>query len=265
MIRVAVAGAGGRTGRCVVGQALRDDRFEVVAALTAASDPRRGSTLSVDNTQVELEAELRVKTDVLIDFTMPEGTIAWLERCVDLRLPMVIGVTGYEQAQRDRIQTAARTIPIVMASNFSVGINLLLELVGRVAQALGPDYDVEIVEAHHRHKLDAPSGTALSLVEAVQSAKKAQGRTGNVVFGRHGRVGARSPGEIGVHAVRMGELVGWHEVHFSGPGETLTLRHAAYSRDAFAAGALRAAAWVLGKPPGLYGMRDVGSDARSIM
>jgi 4-hydroxy-tetrahydrodipicolinate reductase len=212
---------------------------------------------------VDLVAELRMDADVLIDFTLPEGTMAWLDRCIDHRLPMVIGVTGYEEEQLERIRTAAKSIPIVMASNFSIGINLLVELIGRAAAALGPDYDVEIIEAHHCHKVDAPSGTALSLVQAVQSVKEAQGPLGNVVFGRHGRVGARSKGEIGVHAVRMGELVGWHEVHFSGPGETLTLRHAAHSRDAFAAGALRAAAWVLGKAPGLYGMRDVGSGPRS--
>lgn len=265
MIRVAVAGAGGRTGLCVVRQALRDDRFEMVAALTAASDPRCGSTVSVENTQVELVADLRAEADVLIDFTLPEGTMAWLDRCVDRGLPMVIGVTGHDEEQLERIRTAAGTIPIVIASNFSIGINLLLELVGRAAAALGPDYDVEIVEAHHHHKVDAPSGTALSLVEAVQRAKEAQGRPGNPVFGRHGRVGARPPGEIGVHAVRMGELVGSHEIHFSGPGETVTLRHTAHSRDAFATGALRAAAWVLGRPPGLYAMRDVGSDARSTM
>ena len=159
---------------------------------------------------------------------------------------------------------------IVKAANFSIGMQALLNVVGRVAVELGEEYDVEIVETHHRHKIDAPSGTALTIVAEIQKAlnpSRERERADPVasplvggaglVFGRQGTVGERPKGQIGVHAVRMGDIVGQHEIHFSGPGETITIRHTAQSRETFAAGALRAAAWVIGKPPGLYSMRDV--------
>ena len=167
---------------------------------------------------------------------------------------MVIGTTGHDAAQLERIEKAAHHVPILHASNFSLGVNVLLDLVARASAALGPAYDVEIVEAHHRNKADAPSGTALSLVKAVQSGSA--GRT-QVVSGRQGQTGIRPAEQIGVHAVRMGEVVGDHQVFFAGPGEVVSLHHSASSRDTFAAGALRAAAWIVGKTPGRYTMAQV--------
>ena len=255
MIRLAIAGATGRTGERVLRMALADDRFEVAAALAAAGCDAIGTTVRVGDGEVVIGDALDASCDVLIDFTVAAGTMAWLEVCLACGMPMVTGVTGHDDEQRERLQAAARTIPIVAASNFSIGIHLLIEAVKRLAVELGEAYDVEIVETHHRHKVDAPSGTALSLADAVANAT-GRGRE-HVVFGRQGAIGERPAGQIGVHAVRMGEAVGRHEVHFSGPGETVSVSHEAHSRGTFAAGALHAAAWAVGKAPGLYSMRDV--------
>lgn len=242
MIRLAVAGAKGRMGRCVTDLASRDPRFEVAAAIDL------GASTSLP------------ACDVLIDFTNAEGTMEWLPACATRLVPMVIGATGHDQSQHARIVDAARIIPIVRAANFSIGIQVILNALGRIATELGDDYDVEIVETHHRHKIDAPSGTALNLLEQVHQSRDRKGAD-DVVFGRHGKTGERPKRQIGVHAIRMGEVVGQHEIHFSGPGETITIRHTAHSRETFAAGALRAAAWIVGKPPGLYSMRNVlGTD-----
>jgi len=240
MIRLAVAGAMGRMGRCVVELASSDARFEVVAKL------ERGD-------RVELP-----KCDVLVDFTDAGGTGKWLEICRERRVAMVIGATGHNEALERRIIEAATVIPIVQAANFSVGVNTILRWVGKLAADLGTGYDIEIVETHHRNKLDAPSGTALSLADALRKPSRDRVEAGSgLVFGRQGKTGVRPVGEIGIHAVRMGEVVGQHEVHFSGPGETITIKHVAESRTMFAVGALRAAEWVSGRPPKLYGMRDV--------
>ena len=265
MIRLAVAGAMGRMGRCVIDLASRDPRFEVAAAID----------LGTPQTLPECA--------VLIDFTNAGGSMQWLPMCQARRIPMVIGATGHDDQQLTRITQAAGAIPIVKAANFSLGIQVLLNLVGKIATELGDEYDVEIVETHHRHKIDAPSGTALTIVEHINRAfgaprsedlgrpsEQNRDRKGagehvasplvggaTVAFGRHGKVGERPKGQIGVHSIRMGVVVGQHEIHFSGPGETVTIRHTAHSRETFAAGALRAAAWIIGKPPGLYSMRNV--------
>ncbi len=258
MIRLAVAGANGRMGRCVLELAGCDERFEIAAALTSGEPALVGSTLPIGDGHVSVTDQLDVECDVLIDFTLPSGTMAWLEICERRRLPMVIGATGHGEEQLSRIAQTANTIPIVRAANFSLGIQAILGLIGPLAQELGNSYDVEIVEAHHRDKIDAPSGTALALVEAIASVRKRSPKEG-VVFGRHGQVGPRPPGQIGVHAVRMGDLVSQHEVHLAGPGETITIRHTVHSRTPYAAGALRAASWIVSKRPGLYTMRDVMS------
>ena len=255
MIRLAIAGATGRTGECVLRMALADDRFEVVAALGAGGCATIGTTLCVGDDEVEIAETLDVPCDVLIDFTVAAGTMAWLDVCLAKGMPLVTGVTGHDEGQLADIHAASRRIPILAASNFSIGIHAIAVTLKQLAAQLGDDYDVEIVETHHRHKVDSPSGTALHLADTIADAT---GRTrDHVVFGRHGVVGERPHGQIGVHAVRMGELVGRHEVHLSGPGETVTIRHEAHSRDTFAAGALRAAAWLVGRPAGLYSMRDV--------
>ena len=256
MIRLAIAGATGRTGRSVLELAARSERFAVTAALTVTGDPACGSLLRAADIEIPVVDKLDGPCDVLIDFTVADGTMAWLEVCTDRKIPMVTGVTGHSEQQLARIQEAARVIPIVKASNFSVGINVLLNLVGSLAKELGDDYDIEIAEAHHRHKVDAPSGTALTFLDELLSAV-GRSRADHAVFGRHGRTGERPVGQIGVHALRMGEMVGRHELHLSGPGETITVQHTAHSRDTFAAGALRAAAWITSRQPGLYTMREV--------
>lgn len=261
MFRLTVAGAAGRMGRCVLELAARDPRFEVAAA-------------------IDRSAQRTLPTcDVVIDFTDSAGTMQWLEACEARRIPMVIGATGHDEAQLSRIAQVARSIPIIKVANFSVGMQVVLNILGRIANELGNEYDVEIVETHHRYKTDAPSGTAKAMVEQIVAARSVRTRSARdgpgedplagargsdsppIVFGRCGKLGERPEGEIGVHAVRMGDVVGQHEIHFSGPGETITIRHTAHSRETFAAGALRAAAWIIGKPPGLYSMRNVlGTD-----
>jgi len=256
MIRLGVIGATGRTGRCVVEMAMHDDRFELVAALTKPGCQTIGSTLRVGDRSIVVAERLGVEVDVLIDFAVAAGTMAWLEVCHKRGIPMVTGATGHDEQQLARIEEVARSIPVLKASNFSLGIQALLGIVGPLAKALGESYDIELVESHHKRKVDAPSGTALTLVEEIARAT-GRSKDEDVVFGRHGHTGERPPGQVGVHAVRMGDGIGWHEVHFAGPGETVTVRHNVHSRDTFAAGALKAAAWIVGKPPGLYTMRDV--------
>jgi 4-hydroxy-tetrahydrodipicolinate reductase len=245
-------------GRRVLELACRDDRFEVAAALTKPGCSTSGTTLRAGDRIVVITETLDAPCDVLIDFTVADATMAWLEVCAHRRIPMVIGATGHDDRQLARIREAARIIPILKATNFSLGIQAILNIVGRLAKELGESYDIEVVEAHHRHKVDAPSGTALTLIDEIAAAT-GRTREENVVFGRHGHTGERPAGQIGVHAIRMGEFIGWHEVHFSGPGETITIRHTPHSRDTFAAGALRAAAWIAGRKPGLYSMTDTMS------
>ena len=194
--------------------------------------------------------------DVLIDFTRPEGTLAALSHCVAAGTAMVIGTTGFTAEQRAQIDAAATRIPICIAANFSVGVNLSLRLLELAAKALGPGYDVEIVEAHHRHKVDAPSGTALAMGRAV-AAGLGTTLERAAVYAREGHTGPRPDGAIGFATVRGGDVVGEHSVLFLGDGERLEIRHVATSRSNFAQGAVRAAAWLSGRAAGLYDMRDV--------
>ena len=256
MIQLAVAGATGRMGRCVLQLASQDESFDITAALTLPEDPLCGSTMRVGEGEVTVVDKLGTSCDVLIDFTVASGTMGWLDLCERFEIPMVIGATGHDEQQTARIDEAARLIPIVKAVNFSVGVGVLLGLAGRLAKELGDDYDIELLEAHHRGKVDAPSGTALAILDEILRAT-GRDRDKHVVFGRQGQTGERPKGQIGVHALRMGDLVGRHEMHFAGPGETLTIQHSVQTRETFAAGALRAASWIVGRAPGLYSMRDV--------
>jgi 4-hydroxy-tetrahydrodipicolinate reductase len=241
-------------GHCVLELAACDDRFDVVAAITKSGCPMVGKRLSVGSKDLLITTTLEDECDVLIDFSIAEATSQWLEICKGRAVPMVIGSTGHTDAQLTEIKLAASECPILKASNFSVGIQAVLGLLGRVKAELGDAYDVEIVESHHRHKVDAPSGTALAMLDELGVGATVPIE---VVFGRAGNVGPRPAGQIGVHSVRLGEVVGQHEIHFSGPGETVTIRHTAHSREAFAAGALRAAQWIVGRPAGLFSMADV--------
>ncbi len=194
--------------------------------------------------------------DVVVDFTQPEATVKHLDQYSRARTPVVIGTTGFSPEQRHRIAEAAARLPIVLSANMSLGVNLLAELVAQAARALPPEYDAELVELHHRLKKDSPSGTAILLGEALA---KARGTTleAAAVHGRSGLVGERPTGEIGLHAVRGGDVVGDHTVYFLGPGERIELSHRASTRATFAQGALVAARWLVGRQPGLYSMKDV--------
>lgn len=263
-IRLAIAGISGRMGTTVAELAGRDPRFAIAAALTQPGDPKIGEKLRFAETDIVIATKLPTPPkdatpyrpcDVLIDFTTPDGTMHWLQACERLQIPMVIGTTGHSEAQVARIKQSAHLIPIVKAANFSLGVAALIAAAARLAAELGEGYDIEIVETHHRHKADAPSGTAMAFYDAIRAAR---GQTPtSPVFGRHGRPGERKQEEIGIHAVRMGEYAGRHEIHFSSGGETISLVHTAHSREAFAAGALRAAAWIRSKPAGWFGLADI--------
>jgi len=261
-VRVAVAGAGGRMGRALLEAATSSEGVTLAAALDMASSPfdgrdagelvaaARGVRIGSD-----VAAALRV-SDVLIDFTRPQGTAAHLAACRAARRAMVIGTTGLDAGQLDEVRAAASDIAIVMAPNMSIGVNVALKLVETAARALGPEYDVEVFEIHHNRKVDAPSGTALKLGEV---AARARGTTleKDAVHGRHGVTGERRPGAIGFSVARAGDVVGDHTVFFAGPGERIEVTHRSSSRATYAQGAMRAARFLQGKPPGLYDMQDV--------
>jgi 4-hydroxy-tetrahydrodipicolinate reductase len=206
-----------------------------------------------------LEAALdraRPGAQVVIDFTTPAASVNHAKVCAERGTPLVVGTTGFSAAAKAEVAGAAQRIPVLMAPNMSVGVNLLFKLVSQAARALGPSYDVEIVEAHHRNKADAPSGTALRLAEVAADALGLDPQI-SAVYERHGQVGARKAGTIGVQALRGGDVVGEHTVLFLTEGERIELIHRASSRDTFAAGAVRAARFLVGKPAGLYDMQDV--------
>jgi 4-hydroxy-tetrahydrodipicolinate reductase len=253
-LKVAIAGAGGRMGRTLIDAVLADRELALAVALDAPGSPALGQVLGGVTVGAELDA--LGAADLLIDFTRPEGTLAHLEACLQRRKGMVIGTTGFSEPQKARIAEGARRIPIVQSPNFAVGVNVVFRLAQTAAAALGDAYDVEIVEAHHRHKVDAPSGTALRLGELVAAAL---GRDlGKVAtHGRSGDTGERPAKAIGFHAIRGGDIVGEHTVIFAGPGERVEIAVRSQSRMTYAAGALRAARWLAGRGPGLYDMFDV--------
>lgn len=260
-ITIAVNGAAGRMGRRLVALAQETQGLKVVAALEASGN----SALGADAGELAGIGPLGVKlTDklpaafpaaVLIDFSLPEGVAARVAECRDAGVAMVIGTTGLEKKTEELIAAAARKIAIVKAPNMSVGINVLLKTAAELAKVLGPAYDIEIVESHHRFKKDAPSGTALGLARAMAAAT-GRDLAKDACYGRAGAC-PRKEGEIGIHAVRGGDIVGEHTVYFAALGERIELKHIASTRDTFVRGALRAAQWVAGRPAGLYSMQDV--------
>jgi 4-hydroxy-tetrahydrodipicolinate reductase len=260
MTQIAVAGAAGRMGSRIVALGNTDERFDVVAAMETTGHPKigedAGEVARIGHIGLPIQDRTETVFDVLIDFSLPAGTMHWLDYCLVKKRAIVIGATGHSDKELATIEEAAKTIPVLKASNMSVGINLLFKLAGQVAQALGEDYDIEIVEAHHRFKSDAPSGTAVTLRDEIL---KATGRDAekNVIYGRQGNSGQRPARQIGMHALRLGDTVGEHEIHYGCLGETVVLKHSAHTRDTFANGALTAAAWLHGKPAGRYDMHDV--------
>jgi len=246
-------------GRRLSALAIDSGQFDVVAAMETAGHEAIGRDVGelagAGHFGVPVAEALADKPDVLIDFSLPDGTVHWTDICRKKGVAMVVGTTGLTASQQAAVADAAGDIPIVHSGNFSMGINVLMKVAPLVAKTLGEGYDVEIAETHHRFKKDAPSGTAIMLARAICEAL---GRDygAAAVLGRGGKC-PRTEGEIGIHALRVGDTVGEHEIHFGNLGETVTLRHCAHTRDTFVRGALRAAQWVLGRPPGLYDMQDV--------
>jgi len=254
-MKVAIAGAAGRMGQALI-EAVRAEReLQFSAGLEAKGNPAVGRQVDGVAITSELDAALRA-ADLLIDFTRPEATLAHVRACRGQAKRMVIGTTGFSAAQKKEIEEAATAIPIVMAANFAVGVNALYKLAESAARILGEGYDVEIIEAHHRQKVDAPSGTALQLGRVVAQAL-GRDLAKSAAHGRHGEPGARPAGEIGFHAVRGGDIVGEHTVLFAGIGERLELTVRSQSRATYAGGAVRAARWLASRKAGLYDMYDV--------
>lgn len=290
-IKLAIAGAAGRMGRRLIALASADAELTVAAALEGSRCPElgrdAGELAGVGEIGVRVTAQgssdaaakAGAAFDVLIDFSTAAATVGWIDCCIKAERPIVIGTTGHDAAAQARIRAAAQSVAVLKSANMSVGVNVLLRLAREVGALLDESYDVEVVESHHRFKVDAPSGTALALIEAIQRGRTDAGRAvGEVNASRAAnqtepgrpRDGSapsnpagpaarsdRAPGEIGVHSLRIGDTVGEHSVQFGNLGETITLAHSAHSRDTFAAGALRAAKWIADRAPGLYDMQDV--------
>jgi len=260
-IGLLINGVCGRMGRRLVHLASQDDRFCIVAALETTDHPKFGHDLGMVIGQPSLEGLLITSewpgnrsVEAVIDFSTPHGTAELLPICRKDHIPMVIATTGHSAVQLEALQEAGHELPLLMSSNFSLGMNLLMKLLAMTASALKEqDFDIEIIEKHHRFKKDSPSGTAIRLAQIIQE------QVGPIPIrhGREGIVGERPRREIGVHSVRAGDEVGDHSVLFSTLGETLELHHRATSRDAFAKGALEAAHFLVNRPPGWYNLSDV--------
>jgi 4-hydroxy-tetrahydrodipicolinate reductase len=255
-IDVLVLGPSGRMGRAILAGAASQPALTIKAAVDRAQAPGLGSEVAPNVVATTELAAALAACDVYIDFTTPAGTRAAATAARASKCAAVIGTTGLTEAENTAIAQLVEVAPVVIAANFSLGVNLLLGLVKQAARALGPDWDAEVVETHHRAKRDAPSGTALMIARAIAAGHGADyDRVKR--HARDGDVGPRPRGEIGVSSVRGGDVVGEHTAYFFGPGERLEISHRATSRAIFAAGALRAAAWVAGQPPGRYDMLDV--------
>jgi 4-hydroxy-tetrahydrodipicolinate reductase len=262
-LRVVVAGAGGRMGRALTRAVLGEARLRLIGALDRPEADKQGLDAGLvagsGETGVLITADplpAFASADVVLDFTSPEATLAYAELSAQARVVHVIGTTGIGPEHEERLRAAARHCRIVRSGNMSLGVNLLAGLVKRAAAVLGADYDVEIVEMHHRHKVDAPSGTALLLGRAAAEGRGV-GLAESSVRVRDGHTGPRPSGAIGFATLRGGSVIGDHTVVLAGEGERIELTHRAESRDIFARGAVRAALWAFDKKPGLYDMADV--------
>jgi 4-hydroxy-tetrahydrodipicolinate reductase len=261
-MKVAIAGATGRMGRTLVETVLKAPEATLAAALEQAGNAHVGKDageLVGEACGVKIATDVEralAGCDVLVDFTRPEGTLAHMAVCRKLRVKLVIGTTGFDERQKGEIADAAREIAIAMAPNFSVGVNVTFKLLDVAARALNEGFDVEILEAHHRHKVDAPSGTALRMGEIVANALGRDLKS-SAVYGREGVTGERKDETIGFAALRGGDTVGDHTVMFLGTGERIEITHRSNSRATYAQGALRSARFLMDKPNGLYDMQDV--------
>ncbi len=266
-IRLAVAGASGRMGRVLIRLIHEAPDLALAGALESPASAHLGTdagdlagTGSLDCAITDDLPTALAACDGLIDFTAPAGTLAALDHTLHAGVCHIIGTTGFTDVEQSRIEAAAHRIPIVKAGNFSLGVAVLCTLVERAARVLGPDFDIEIAEMHHRHKQDAPSGTALMIGEAAARGRNTALKDARLPA-REGITGARAPGGIGFAALRGGSVIGEHTALLAGPAERLALTHIAEDRSLFARGALAAARWAHGRAPGLYGMSDVLGDA----
>lgn len=261
--KVGIIGAGGRMGRMLI-EAVHDNP---ATTLTAAIERSGSSLLGADAGEVAGIGKLGVvltdnletalaDIDVLIDFSLPDATERNVQLCAEYKVAMVIGTTGLSSVQEHKLESVCDQIPVVYAGNYSTGVNLSLKLIEMAAKAFGESADIEVIEAHHKHKVDAPSGTAFMMANAA-----AEGRGQNLkevaIYGREGQTGERKPGTIGIHAIRGGEIIGDHTVMFIADGEMVEITHRARVRMTFAAGAVRAAHWIVSQPSGRYDMQDV--------
>lgn len=260
-MRIAIAGASGRMGHMLIEAVLNSTDLELAVALDQADSPKLGEDAGAflgKETGVLLSSDLNAiaQADCLIDFTRPEGTLKHLQACVQHQVKCVIGTTGFDAAGKQAIQAASQKVGIVFAPNMSVGVNATLKLIDMAAKLLASGYDAEVFEAHHRNKVDAPSGTALALGEAIARAWNV--KLDDVAdWARHGHTGARETGHIGFSVVRGGDIVGDHTVYFCGEGERIEITHRSSSRATYAQGSLRAARYLARKEFGLFDMQDV--------
>jgi len=262
-VKIVVSGAAGRMGNRIIHFAHGDPGVSVVGAFEAPGHPAVGRPLAevngpagLDLTVSEGLSEAAPGAEVLVEFTLPEPTMANLRQAADLDLAAVVGTTGLSDDQLEELGVLATRIPVVYAPNMSLGVNLMFKLVAEAARALGDGYDLEVWEAHHRLKKDAPSGTAVKLYRILCEAT-GRDPANAAVYGRQGMVGERTDDEIGLQVVRAGDIVGEHTVLFGGLGERLEITHRAHSRETFACGAIRAIKWLAGRPAGLYDMADI--------
>ena len=262
VLRVAVAGASGRMGRMLIEALRASDDMVLAGALDVAASPAIGSDATAflgDASGVAITADLRTglkDADVLIDFTRPEGTLAHLALCCELGVKAVIGTTGFTEPQKAEIAACAQRTAIVMAPNMSVGVNVTLKLLQMAAKAMATGYDIEIIEAHHRHKVDAPSGTALKMGEVIADAL-GRDLKDCAVYAREGVTGERDPSSIGFATIRGGDIVGDHTVLFAGIGERIEITHKSSSRATYAQGSLRAVRFLADRKTGMFDMFDV--------
>ncbi|MXR36346.1 4-hydroxy-tetrahydrodipicolinate reductase [Craterilacuibacter sinensis] len=259
---IVIVGAGGRMGRALIESILATPATRLHAALEREDSGFIGQDAGLfigQHTGVAISSDLEAAltgADILIDFTRPEGTLQHMQACIAAKVDMIIGTTGFDEAGKAAIRDAGEHIAIVFAANFSVGVNLTFKLLDMAARVLDDGYDIEIIEAHHRHKVDAPSGTALRMGEVIADALGRDLKS-CAVYGREGVTGERDPGTIGFATVRGGDIVGDHTALFAALGERVEITHKASSRATFAGGAVRAARWLQDKPHGLFDMQDV--------
>ena len=260
MYTVAVNGACGRMGARISALVFEDPELKLVAAIERQGHPSMGkdvgSIAGCGETNVKISATLNTHVDVLIDFSAPEATLNMAELCAKKNIAIVAGTTGLNSQQLEKIKQYSQKVPCLVSPNMSIGVNVTFDIVAKTARMLGRDFDVEIIETHHRFKKDSPSGTALRLAERICEATNRK-MDKDVIYGRQGITGENPTNQIGIHAVRSGDVIGEHTVVFGGLGERIEITHKAHTRDTFVRGAIRAAKFIVGKPPGMYSMADV--------